>query len=81
MALRAIGSVDWVTNTPKNESMTAFYHDMSITCNVISMSKAPICSCGLQMVERTNRSTGEKFYACAEGFDGCGETASHEDSE
>lgn len=45
------------------------------------MSKAPICECGEQMVERTNRQTGVKFYACADYTGGCGETAEHEDNE
>jgi len=28
-------------------------------------NKAPICtSCGIQMVERTNRETGETFFGC-----------------
>lgn len=27
-------------------------------------SKAPICICGLQMVERKNKATGEVFYGC-----------------
>lgn len=29
------------------------------------MSTAPIClSCGIQMVERTNKETGDSFFGC-----------------
>lgn len=44
------------------------------------MSKAPICpQCDVQMRERTNSATGEKFYGCP-NYPTCDETASHEDS-
>lgn len=44
--------------------------------------KAPICNCGIQMVERRNKTTSQLFYGCAKfGKGGCGETAEHEDTE
>lgn len=46
------------------------------------MSKAPVCSCGIQMVERRNKATGQTFFGCAKfGRGGCGETASTSDSD
>ncbi len=45
------------------------------------MSKAPICpECGDQMVERTRRDNGEKFYGCIH-WPRCTETADHEDTD
>lgn len=45
------------------------------------MSTAPICiECNEQMVERTARSTGKKFYGCIH-WPRCTETAEHEDEE
>lgn len=45
------------------------------------MSHAPICpQCDIQMVERTNRQTGQKFYGC-KNYPKCDETAHHEDEE
>lgn len=45
------------------------------------MSKAPICdNCGVQMVERTRRSDGRKFYGCP-NWPNCDETAEHEDED
>lgn len=45
------------------------------------MSNAPICEdCGIQMVERTNKATGKKFYGCKK-FPHCRNTEEHEDNE
>lgn len=45
------------------------------------MSHAPICpQCNVQMVTRTRRSDGEKFYGCP-NFPRCDETADHEDTD
>lgn len=45
------------------------------------MSKAPICpQCDVQMVERTRKSDGEKFYGCP-NWPKCDETADHEDTD
>lgn len=45
------------------------------------MSHAPICSqCDIQMVERTRRSDGQKFYGCP-NFPRCTETEEHEDTD
>lgn len=46
------------------------------------MSKAPICSCGIQMVERRNKATGQTFLGCKNfGKGGCGETSSTSDTD
>lgn len=45
------------------------------------MSNAPICpQCDVQMVERTRRADGKKFYGCP-NWPRCDETAEHEDEE
>ena len=44
------------------------------------MSNAPICeNCDVQMVERTNRSTGTTFYGCP-NWPECDQTEEHEDN-
>ena len=45
------------------------------------MSNAPICQhCDVQMVERTRRSDGKKFYGCP-NWPRCDETETHEDTD
>ena len=43
-------------------------------------TSAPICVCGLQMVERRNKATGEPFYGCKK-FPHCRHTEPVESDE
>jgi len=47
----------------------------------VGMSKAPICEqCSIQMVERTRKSDGKKFYGC-KNWPKCDEAEEHEDAD